>query len=234
MSFNCLSAIARFLGLFPNACAAEHGVSADCSYIQGMKERAVEHAKGRLEAAKAALREMERGASLKAMTAAWHDLLVAASTVYSKLEQGAKGHGPSEAWFSKKKAERKTDPLLQYVHHARNSTEHSIEDVANASEFSVTMRAGDLQPGQAFGFSHGPNGTLIPTATGDASKMRVRGPSVHLVSVRDRGVLYEPPRTHLGSAVAPYEADDVGRRLLEYLEGMIGEAEGLITPAANA
>jgi len=191
-----------------------------------MQPRAIKQASERFASASAALAEIERAESLPAMEASWHDLLAAAGTIYSKLEQGAKRSGPSEAWFARRKAERKQDPLLQYAHQARNSAEHSIEDVAHGAEIMVSIRAGDLEPGQAFGFQQMPDGRLVPATTGDPGKLQMRGRHIKLVAIRNRGVTYEPPETHLGAAVVP-EADEVGRHLLRYLEGMIEDAETL-------
>ncbi len=192
-----------------------------------MQERAIKQAKERLSAAEVALTKIEKAVSLQDMESAWHDLLVAASTVYSKLEQGSKGSGPSEAWFGRRKNERKSDPLLQYVHQARNSAEHSIEEVARGAEVSVSIGAGDLKPGESFGLAQTPDGYLVPATTGDPTKLQVRGRHVRLVSVQNRGATFDPPKTHLGQVVG-YEADDVGRHLIVYLKRMISDAETLI------
>ena len=44
---------------------------------------------------------------------AWTDFLLAASTIYTKLEQGAKTSGQSAAWFGRKKKQRRDDPVLR-------------------------------------------------------------------------------------------------------------------------
>jgi hypothetical protein len=64
------------------------------------------------------------------------------STIYSKLEQGAKGCGPSDAWFGRKKYDRKTDPLLRYIHHARNADEHGLEAVTSHDPASLSVGGG--------------------------------------------------------------------------------------------
>src|SRR5207249_4288002 len=75
----------------------------------------------------------ESNAKLQAATTyvdaelAWSAFIMAASTIYSKLEQGAKSSGKSQGWFGRKKKERRTDALLRYLHFARNSDEHGLE-----------------------------------------------------------------------------------------------------------
>jgi hypothetical protein len=94
-----------------------------------MNPQAIEHAKMRLAKAEAANVVLQNSESLVETRMAWSDFLLAASGVYSKLEQGAKGHPSSRGWFGRVKRERKDTPLLKYLHHARNSDEHGIEEV---------------------------------------------------------------------------------------------------------
>lgn len=188
-----------------------------------MKKEALKQARERLEKAQQALRTLKEARSLQEMRDQWHDLLLAASTVFSKLEQGAKGCGQSEAWFGKRRKERKDDPLLRYVQQARNSAEHSLQDLTSGTEISVSMRAGDIKAGQSFGLRRLPDGTMVPATTGDPTKMQIRGRQIRLVPVQNRGVEYNPPNEHLGQPVSNL-ADDVGSKLVLYLEAMLTEA----------
>jgi hypothetical protein len=61
----------------------------------------------------------------------WENFLIAANGIYSKLERGAKTNGKSKAWYGRKKHERKNDPLLSYLHHARNAAEHGIQRITS-------------------------------------------------------------------------------------------------------
>ena len=94
-----------------------------------MHSRAIEQAEIRLDRVRASTETLCLAKSYKELEIAWIDFLSASSTIYSKLEQGAKGFGKSEAWFGRKKNERRTDELLRYNHHARNSEEHGIDEV---------------------------------------------------------------------------------------------------------
>ena len=65
--------------------------------------------------------------------AAWTDFLVSTNAIYTILEVGAKGSPQSRQWFGRKKIERRNDPLLQYLHQARNADEHGMAPVADRS-----------------------------------------------------------------------------------------------------
>ena len=91
-----------------------------------MDRNALAQARSRLNKAIAYAAAMKANTDINAVMEAWGDFLIAAGAVYSKLEQGAKGHPASEPWFGAKKAQRKADPLLAYLHQARNVEEHGI------------------------------------------------------------------------------------------------------------
>jgi hypothetical protein len=105
-----------------------------------MDAQAVERAKGRVRRAEKALQALKEATNYDEAEEAWSNFLLAASTIYSKLEQGSKSKGKSAGWFGRKKKERKDDPLLRFLHHARNSDEHGIERVAQrgGNQFDLT------------------------------------------------------------------------------------------------
>jgi hypothetical protein len=98
-----------------------------------MNADAIDQAKSRLSRAEKALAALSAAKAIEEAEAAWTDFLIAAATIYSKLEQGAKGSGRCEGWFGQKKKARKDDQLLRYLHFARNSNEHGIERVVATS-----------------------------------------------------------------------------------------------------
>src|ERR1700722_15573764 len=98
-----------------------------------MNKSAVLQAKQRLIKLEKSLAGLRAAGTTEDAEEAWTDFLLAASTIYSKLEQGAKGYRISEPWFGRKKKERRDDQLLRYLHFARNSAEHGIERVTATS-----------------------------------------------------------------------------------------------------
>lgn len=67
--------------------------------------------------------------STKQARNAWTDFLMAAGAVYSKLATGSMGNGKTRAWWGRQVKKRKDHPVMSYLHHARNTAEHGIEDV---------------------------------------------------------------------------------------------------------
>jgi hypothetical protein len=108
-----------------------------------MDAQAVEQAKTKLRKAEKSLETLKAADGYDAAEEAWSDFLLAASTIYSKLEQGSKAKGSSAGWFGRKKKERKDDPVLRYLHHARNSDEHGIERVAARGGNERDLLAGE-------------------------------------------------------------------------------------------
>ncbi|MFL6725177.1 MAG: hypothetical protein ACJ8FS_01530 [Sphingomicrobium sp.] len=59
---------------------------------------------------------------------AWADFLAHANKVYAKLRAACHGQPLDWMWWKKKMDERRDDPLLAYIHHARNCDTHRLED----------------------------------------------------------------------------------------------------------
>jgi hypothetical protein len=142
---------------------------------------------------------------------------------YSKVEQGAKGHGPSEAWFGRKKHERKKDELLSYLHHARNSEEHSLEGSTEKTPIRAT--AGNKWTTIT---NDGSDGTGIQVVATSHEKVSVKlHPSgFRLVTVRDDryGDSFDPPQIHLGQPLPEYTVVGVLLATEAYLTRMLDEA----------
>lgn len=191
-----------------------------------MKQAAIAHANARLAKARRALSEMNEAKSLDDAALAWSDFLIAASGVYSKLEQGAKGGGKSEGWFGRKKHERKADPLLQYVHQARNADEHGIEPITKAEPagFSIGGRGSYRLDG-----SYGSEAGLRITHIDGPPPIVLIGRKLRLTTVRDsrHGDTFDPPTAHLGVAIADPSPIGVAILALSYLEGLLTEAAQL-------
>jgi hypothetical protein len=191
---------------------------------------AIEQANQRLSKAERALDELVAATNFRDAESAWVDFLIAASSIYAKLEQGAKGNKKSEPWFGRKKNERKTDPLLSYLHHARNSSEHGIEltvgetppnrdGLGRQLKFNERTELFDYQ-------AHDPK-------TGELKaegKALFAGPTLTPIHVKDRsGNIYDPPRFHLGRDIFLADfADGVAKQAITYFKSLISEAEGLL------
>ncbi len=94
-----------------------------------MNPTAVERAESRYRRAERAVFEFRAATNYQDAETAWTDFLMATSSIYSQLEQGAKGHGRAEGWYGRQKRMRKDNQILCYLHFARNAEEHGIERV---------------------------------------------------------------------------------------------------------
>lgn len=195
---------------------------------------AIQHSRQRLNKVRSALARLETAAERVEIESAWSDLLLAASGIYSKLEQGSKANGRASAWFGRVKSERKQDPLLSYVHHARNSDEHGIENItqfAQKGQATITFRE-PYDPAKLEGLQltigrdalgnvrvQSSNEDVVTTKMFDKNQ-------VILVAVRDvrYGDVFEPPYEHLGVKIENQTPLEIARLLTPYLERLIEQA----------
>jgi hypothetical protein len=99
---------------------------------------AIRHSLARLAKAREALQRLAAATTPDEAEVSWSDLLLAGNAIFSKLEQGSKVTGTAVGWFGRVKKTRKDDPLLSYMHHARNAEEHGIEDVTKRCQYEVS------------------------------------------------------------------------------------------------
>ncbi|QZD88643.1 hypothetical protein K3148_07105 [Qipengyuania aurantiaca] len=179
-----------------------------------------------MEKAEKALTNLEASKALEEAEDAWSDFVSAASTIYSKLHQGSKTTGKSEAWYGRKATERKKDELLAYIHHARNSDEHSIAEIVKRAPGSIAVAG---KGSYVFnGRIGGPNTNFtVKHVGGEPPRFDIRNPSIHLIPVKDRGVVYAPPSTHLGNRIEGTSPLTVASLAFAYLSDLIEEARSL-------
>ncbi len=201
-----------------------------------MNPKAIEEAKIRLQRAREAVAVLEgvkkegRDFSFAEIDSAWWAFLLAASGIYTKLEQGAKGNGKSTAWFGREKHLRKKDSLLSYLHHARNSEEHSIEGSTHPTGFTIK--------------STNPRVKVVYSDPDTLEVDRIEVPAdlkqgdpigefvvlgLRLVKVTDSryGDTFSVPTHHLGQPIPDISPLGVAMLGLAYLEKLVAEASAL-------
>jgi hypothetical protein len=192
-----------------------------------MKKAAIDQARERLDRARDAISRMQSSVKYRPYASAWSDFLLAASGIYSKLQEGAKGCGISDGWFGRKKHERKNDELLRYLHHARNADEHGLGGT------ELLYRSFRVVSGNVRSIGVGFNAAGDPEFNIDKDPDAVvesDGFSLMLKAVKDTryGDTFLPPKQHLGEALPPEpKALDVARMAIKYLEGMVDEGSNL-------
>ena len=196
-----------------------------------MDQAAIKHAQERLRRVRNAIAAMEQAKIIGNMDVAWWTFVLAANSIYTKLELGAKGSGPAGGWLGKKLRERRKDELLSYIHQARNFDEHNLQ---GAIQYVHQPRVS---------FVDGEGYTIIRQAKGSGQELRitrkdphakiqlrVKLPGAHLKPVKDRfGHVYNPPETHLGKPLTDKRPIAVAKLALSYLEQLVSEASDYVT-----
>lgn len=192
-----------------------------------MKQNAITHANIRLQRAREALARLERETRYPVFTEIWSDFLLAAAGVYSKLETGSKDCPKSKPWFGRKKHDRKTDPLLAYMHQARNVDEHGL---GSTTENTFGVGIGGNGSADLIEILPGPDGTMETRVTGGKGNLRIRmetKPVLMRVTDDRFGDVFEPPSSHLGKPVGELSPAQAARLTVAYLEGLVAEATEL-------
>jgi len=208
-------------------------------FFTAMDALAVAQARGRLLKAEKSLAAFKAATKIEDAEEAWSDFLLAASTIYSKLEQGSKGHGPSQGWFGRKKKERKDDPLLRYLHFARNSDEHGIERVAATTGNNTNPLQGNrkLRFNERFPVKMTQIEEKTKQPFGETFDAVIAGPTLKPVRVTDSRFkdYCDPPRTHMGKHISYCDfVDGIAAVALAYLKELVAEAESFVPSASNS
>jgi hypothetical protein len=189
-----------------------------------MDQSAVDVAFRNLTKAIASLEALKKAGKAEEFYIAWSDFLTAANRVFSKLEQGAKISGQSKAWFGRKIHERRTDPLLSYLHHARNADEHGL--APSPKLVGHKLGAPRIEQVVTPGI---PGRRGVPTTIQNMVFVPVLDDlsSAQLFAVVDRGVTYNPPTQHLGLAVQDTSPIAIAELAISFLRSLTDEARKL-------
>ena len=191
----------------------------------------------RLRKARDALTRLEAAMTLDDAESAWADLLLSGNAIYSKLEQGSKASGKASAWFGRAKKARKDDPLLSYMHHARNSEEHGIEDITKrmeAGQATITIRE-PFDPGKLQGLqlnigADGRGHVQVSSSNEDVvSTQMYEKPSLALVRVKDPRFNdhFDPPYEHLGAKLPDQLPLTIAKLFVAHLARLTDDARSL-------
>ena len=191
-----------------------------------MKRSGLEKAFTRLIKARKELEACERTIYAWDFEEEWSNFLLAYHSIFSSLEQAVKGCSKSEPWFGRVKHQRRKDPLLAYLHQARNSDEHGIDKVLHLKK-ETKFRSPSGDPvmvdisGGKVARVWSPTGALIVATEG--------APSVALSTVTDskHGDIFTAPREHLGRPLTDASPLYVAKLALDYAEKILIEASEL-------
>ena len=154
---------------------------------------------------------------------AWSSFLVSSGRIYTKLEQGSKTDESSRTWWGKQVHERRSDPLLCYLWHARNVDEHTLQNIAEFKE--ATVKSAEPTPDDVEALNSALANEQRPTAI--LGLLEVVWAHVKMLDVLDRGVRYCPPTKRLALEITDTSPANIVTLALSFFEEMISEAAHL-------
>jgi hypothetical protein len=178
-------------------------------------------------------------AEFHTMKDGWIDFLVDSNTVFSTLEAGSRQNPTSRQWMGAINKERTVDPLLNYLHQARNSKEHGLQELIVSSDAGtivlgdesggVKIAAASVMEGGQMLFSRN-----FPDPLTEQTTFVVTRPVLVRVTDDRFGTSFDPPTMHLdiaaGYDLSPVLAADL---MLIYLAKMMVCAEYYSERAAS-
>jgi hypothetical protein len=195
-----------------------------------VEETAVQQARAKLKQAEKALHELAQSSNFEEAEQAWANFLMQASTVYAKLEQGSKANAASKDWFSEKKKERQSDPLLHYLHYARNAEQHTTTRVVKDHPGHKAAMGSPLKFGESREYVAELMDNQGKVVASGLQAIQI-GPSIELTRAHNRRNkdFCDPPASHRGKQLG-YESimpNRVGAKAVEYLTELVEEAAKL-------
>jgi hypothetical protein len=159
----------------------------------------------------------------------WANFLNAGNSVYEALAKGSKATPQSRQWFGAKKRERRTDPLLNYMHQARNAAEHGLNELLLLGPTPRGRDAIALHAGKSWDTCQNREGVsaIFTNADGSTARVQLTPPDWRLRPVYDdrSDAWTDPPNAHLGKTLRSQTPVAVGLKWMAYLKRMIAEAE---------
>jgi hypothetical protein len=188
-----------------------------------MDSTAIAKAYRKLAKLRGALETMRNTTNVEQIESSWEEFILAAGSIYSVLEQGSKSSGKSTAWFGRRKNHRKKDPLLRYLHFARNSEEHGLEKITETGSSSIEIGPGASIKLVSDGVSRWniveSNGLITP-----------KNDVVCLARVNNTKFsdFADPPSEHLGQKLDNNLPVAVAEAAARYIELMLEDAQSLV------
>lgn len=195
-----------------------------------VKKIAILKARVRLAKAGSSYQSLSVAASYEAISDDWTNFLLAANSIFSILEKGAKDNPQSRQWYGGKKKEGKLDPLIRYINQARNADEHGIEPVTELKGGYLSILPSEEGPTIIQRIVILPSHIEVTTPQGYyPPELSLTPNRVVLIPVYDDrygGAWYQPPKEHLGRPIEDDSIVGIAELTISYLSSLIDEAEG--------
>jgi hypothetical protein len=189
-----------------------------------MNAEAITEARIRLRRAENAVRELQRlDFDFDRQEDAWWTFLLAADQVYQKLLSGSRNDPRARQWFGGKERERSDDPLLKYVHQARNADQHGLSPSTKRTKMTLVA-----VHGCEVICDGGGNVLELKATVGVPMEARAVPPEIKLIPVRNRGVEFDPPGEHLGQPLIDGSPAEVATAAICHLRRLIEDAAAYV------
>lgn len=197
-----------------------------------MKREGITKAEERLRTCREARSAFASAKSPKELQSAWLQFLIASNSFFEILKAGARSNPRAKQWiYGTVEKQRREDPLLKYVHQARNTEEHGI-DVSTSTKPGHTMIGLGLGYSKSFEIRNfstdgwGKPSGLVKTYDGLPVKLTYELGEVNLLQVVDEryGTVFPVPDTHLGRQFTA-SPQSVADATISYMETIISQAK---------
>jgi hypothetical protein len=185
-------------------------------------EEILMRSKRELRAAKASVQAMREATSFEAYALAWQTFLVRLERVWVKAERECQAfRNQFQPWQGTFTRKRKNDPLLRFLHHARNVDHHSIQPTACERIIGFTLEIP-------------PSGEVELHLDTEKQQLKFVGkckitdllpPAVILLSIVDSGTRYDPPTEHMGQKLTATDPLAVAEKGLAFYEDFLSQLE---------
>jgi hypothetical protein len=182
-----------------------------------MNRKAIEQARIQLTRAAESITALAASNRPAEIETHWSSFLSSAGRVFTKLEQGAKAAATTKSWFGTKVHQRRTDPLLCYLWHARNADEHAVLEITQPQPGTVREIAPTAEDLEGLKRSREAAGKNEPMTV--LAMLEITPPHIRLLPVVNRGQTYYPP-----PGLVPFDA---GQQALATLDAILNEAVGV-------
>ncbi|MFN8681716.1 hypothetical protein ACDP63_11315 [Paracoccus sp. P2] len=176
--------------------------------------------------------EIERAGSPDELEAAWIGVLNAYYSFFEKCKAISKSESKSGRWFEGKVHARRTDPLLAYMHHARNAETHGLEGSQKWDSGTLLLGIPGMGASESMTINLSFDHRGIPTGTVRSNDGRpitgYHAPArMYLVDVIDKGTSFPVPTEHLGKPLSSTDPLLLSKLVQTYLRTMLEELTAL-------
>jgi hypothetical protein len=164
--------------------------------------------------------------SLQAFEEHWKDLLHHIERVWTKSLHKYDAHQGWRALRVKYESLRNDDPLLSYVKNARDTDEHTVNEIVQHEPGGIGINAAEG------------NSLYIERMEIGRGKISIKSPQrirvdfipgkTKLLPVVKRDRNYDVPTTHLGDVLDPTNVIEVAEIVVTFYEGFLDEAESTL------